>query len=83
MTLRNLVCHRTGVRGHDLLWYHAPWTPEESVRRIGLVPLDQPFRTRMQYQSTMFTAAGSAVGSSRPASRGTSSSANAFSNHWS
>jgi CubicO group peptidase (beta-lactamase class C family) len=63
VTLRDLVCHRTGVRGHDLLWYHAPWTPEESVRRVGLLPLDLPFRTRMQYQSTMFTAAGLAVGS--------------------
>jgi CubicO group peptidase (beta-lactamase class C family) len=63
VTLRDLVCHRTGLRGHDLLWYRAPWTPEESVRRVGLLPLDQPFRTRMQYQSTMFTAAGLAVGS--------------------
>ncbi len=63
VALRDLVCHRTGLRGHDLLWYHAPWTPEECVRRAGLLPLDQPFRTRMQYQSTMFTAAGLAVSS--------------------
>ncbi len=62
VTLRDLLCHRTGLRNHDLLWYHAPWSPEESVRRAGLLPLDQPFRTRMQYQSTMFTAAGLAVG---------------------
>jgi CubicO group peptidase (beta-lactamase class C family) len=61
--LRDLLCHRTGLHGHDLLWYHAPWSPEESVRRAGLLPLDQPFRTRMQYQSTMFSAAGLAVSS--------------------
>jgi len=61
VTLRDLVTHRTGLRGHDLLWYRSPWTPEEAVRRAGLLPLDRPFRTAFQYQSTMFTAAGLAV----------------------
>jgi CubicO group peptidase (beta-lactamase class C family) len=59
--IRDLLCHRTGVGSHDLLWYRAPWSPEVAVRRIGLVPLDKPFRTAFQYQSTMFTAAGFAV----------------------
>ncbi len=61
VTLRDLMCHRTGLRGHDLLWYRAPWLPEEAVRRAGLLPLDRPFRSAFQYQSTMFTAAGLAV----------------------
>ena len=61
VTLRDLVCHRTGLAHHDLLWYRSPWPPEEIVRRAGLLPLDQPFRTRFQYQSTMVTAAGLAV----------------------
>ncbi len=62
--LRDLVCHRTGLASNDLLWYRAPWSMEEMVRRAGMLPLDQPFRTRFQYQSTMFTAAGLAVASS-------------------
>ena len=61
--LRDLVCHRTGLASNDLLWYWAPWSMEEMVRRAGRLPLDQPFRTRFQYQSTMFTAAGLAVAS--------------------
>ncbi len=61
--LRDLVCHRTGLASNDLLWYRAPWSMEEMVRRAGKLPLDQPFRTRFQYQSTMFTAAGLAVAS--------------------
>jgi CubicO group peptidase (beta-lactamase class C family) len=60
--LRDLVCHRTGLAGHDLLWYRAPWKPEEAVRRAAHIPLDKPFRTTFQYQSTMFTAAGLGVG---------------------
>ncbi len=63
VTLRDLVCHRTGLAPHDLLWYRSPWPPEEVVRRVGLLPLDRPFRTTFQYQSTMFTAAGLAVAS--------------------
>ncbi len=59
--LRDLVTHRTGVGAHDLLWYHAPWPQEEIIRRVGRLPLDKPFRTTFQYQSTMFTAAGHAV----------------------
>jgi CubicO group peptidase (beta-lactamase class C family) len=63
VTLRDLVCHRTGVRGHDLLWYRSPWTQEEVIRKIGRVKPDGPFRASFLYQSTMFTAAGHAVAS--------------------
>jgi CubicO group peptidase (beta-lactamase class C family) len=63
VTLRDLVCHRTGVRGHDLLWYRSPWTQEEVIRRVGRVKPDGPFRASFHYQSTMFTAAGHAVAS--------------------
>jgi CubicO group peptidase (beta-lactamase class C family) len=63
VTLRDLVCHRTGLAGHDLLWYRSPWSQEEVIRRAGLLPLDRPFRSAFQYQSTMFTAAGLAVAS--------------------
>jgi CubicO group peptidase (beta-lactamase class C family) len=68
VTLRDLVTHRTGVASHDLLWYRAPWSAEERVRRVGLLPLDRPFRTTFQYQSVMFTAAGLAVGNAAQSS---------------
>ncbi len=63
VVLRDLLCHRTGLATRDLLWYRAPWTPEESVRRAGSLPLERPFRSAFQYQSTMFTAAGLALAS--------------------
>jgi CubicO group peptidase (beta-lactamase class C family) len=63
VTLRDLITHRTGLRGHDMLWYRSPWTQEDIIRRVGRLPLDKPFRTTFQYQSTMFTAAGFAVAS--------------------
>jgi CubicO group peptidase (beta-lactamase class C family) len=62
VNLRDLLTHRTGVAPHEYLWYHSPLTPEEMVRRVGLVPLEKPFRTAFQYQSVMYTAAGLAAG---------------------
>jgi CubicO group peptidase (beta-lactamase class C family) len=61
--LRDLLCHRTGLASHDALWFRAPWKPEETVRRVGKLPLARPFRTAWQYQSTMWTAAGLAAAS--------------------
>jgi CubicO group peptidase (beta-lactamase class C family) len=58
MTLRDLACHRTGVGSHDLLWYHAPWSLEERIRRVAALELDKPFRTAFQYQTALFGAAG-------------------------
>jgi CubicO group peptidase (beta-lactamase class C family) len=62
VTLRDLVSHRTGVGSHELLWYRAPWSQEETIRKIGKVKLDYPFRSGFRYQTTMFTTAGWAVG---------------------
>ncbi len=59
--LRDLLCHRTGVATNAYLWYRAPWTRAELIRRIGLVPLSKPFRTTFQYQNTMWVVAGQAA----------------------
>src|SRR5262249_57330656 len=61
VTLRDLVCHRTGVGPHEFLCYRAPWGVEEQIRRIGRVPLGKSFRSTFQYQNAMFLAAGEAV----------------------
>ncbi len=59
--LRDLLCHRTGVAPHEMLWYRAAWSQEEAIRRLAHLPLAQPFRTAFQYQTTMYTAAGFAL----------------------
>ncbi len=64
VTLRDLICHRTGLARHDELWFAAPWTREEIIRHIGAVPLDKPFRSAWQYQNIMFLTAGTAVAKS-------------------
>ena len=61
VTLRDLLCHRTGLSSHEFLWYHSPLSPEEQVRRIGLVKPSRSFRSTFQYQNIMVCAAGLAV----------------------
>ncbi len=61
VTLRDLVCHRTGLSRNDLLWDESPWGREEILRRIGLVRLNRPFRTTYQYNNIMFLAAAEAI----------------------
>lgn len=61
VTLRDIASHRTGVAGHDLLWYHAPWDLSETIRRAARLPVEKPFRGAFQYSSIMVAAAGRAV----------------------
>jgi CubicO group peptidase (beta-lactamase class C family) len=62
VTLRDLVCHRTGVASHDMLWYRAPWSLEERIRKVGKLELEKPFRSAFQYQTVLFGTAGLAAG---------------------
>jgi CubicO group peptidase (beta-lactamase class C family) len=61
VTVRDLVCHRTGLPRHDMLWYRSPYTREDILRRIGNAKLTASFRSTYQYQNICFLAAGEAV----------------------
>jgi CubicO group peptidase (beta-lactamase class C family) len=58
LTVRDLLCHRTGLHGHDLLWYRAPWSLDHALSKVPLLPLDYPFRGGYRYNSLTFMAAG-------------------------
>jgi len=58
VSIRDLLSHRTGVAGNDLLWYHAPWNIDHTLKQVSLLPLDYPFRGGYRYNSIMYLAAG-------------------------
>lgn len=63
VTLRDLLTHRTGVPGADLLWYLDPHAPrEELIRKLAYVAPNAGFRAKFEYQNLMYVAAGYAVG---------------------
>jgi CubicO group peptidase (beta-lactamase class C family) len=61
VAIRDLLCHRTGVPGNDLLWYHSPFTVDEVIAKVDRLPLTYPFRAGFDYNSIMFMAAGRAA----------------------
>lgn len=62
VTLRDLLVHRTGLPGADLLWYGSSFSREDIVRRLAYIHPDAGFRTVFQYQNAMYVTLGYAVG---------------------
>lgn len=60
--LCDLLCHRIGLAAHDLLWYGAPWSIEESVRRMAFLERSTSFRSTYEYNNLAYLAAGLAIG---------------------
>ncbi len=58
-TLRDLLCHRTGLQKCDLLGAH--FGPREILRRIKFVPAAAEPRTKMTYSNPMYTVLGEVV----------------------
>jgi CubicO group peptidase (beta-lactamase class C family) len=61
VTIRDLLSHRTGVGGHDLLWYRSKWGVDDVLKKIEQIPPSYPFRDGFQYSSLMYMAAGRGV----------------------
>src|SRR5439155_14160243 len=58
-TLRDVLCHRTGVgKGEDALYYEMPISRSELLQRLPEVQQAVPFRTEWRYSNLMYTVAG-------------------------
>ena len=62
MTLRDLLCHRSGLPRHDLSWYNTPATREQIIDRVRYLEPTSDFRTNFQYQNLMYMTAGYLAG---------------------
>lgn len=61
LTIRDLLCHRSGLARHDLLWFDMPYGRDEVLRRLRAAKPNSSFRTQFGYQNIMFLAAGQVV----------------------
>jgi len=60
-TVRDLLCHRTGLPRHDNVWYALKATREELAGRLRHLEPSKDFRARWQYQNLMYVVAGMAI----------------------
>jgi CubicO group peptidase (beta-lactamase class C family) len=58
ITPRDLMCHRSGLPGHDLVWYGTDFSRKEIIENLRYLEPSMPFRTTFQYQNMMFATAG-------------------------
>lgn len=63
LTVRDLVCHRSGLGtfSGDLLWYETTYSPAEILQRARHLRPVAGFRSSYGYQNLMFIAAGQVV----------------------
>lgn len=60
-TLRDLVTHRTGLPGTDMLWLLEPYSMPEMIRRLRYIQPTASFRAQMQYQNVVYAVAGTVI----------------------
>ena len=58
VTLRDLLAHRTGLFGGDLISWGSTFSRQELVERIRYLEQIAPLRTQFQYNNNVFAAAG-------------------------
>lgn len=62
VTLRDLLCHRTGMPRHDLLWSGLSIDSAEVIKRWGKGRPSTSFRSKWEYSNVPFTTAGVIAG---------------------
>ena len=58
ITARDLVTHRSGLPGHDMMWFATQLNRREIVQRLQYLEPTCDLRSRFQYQNLMFMLAG-------------------------
>jgi CubicO group peptidase (beta-lactamase class C family) len=58
LTVRDLVCHRSGLPRHDLAWYNSDATRSELVHRLRYLEPFADLREEFHYQNLMYLTAG-------------------------
>ena len=58
VTPRDLLCHRTGLPRHDMIWYASNFNRREIFDRLQYLELSKDLRTTFQYNNLMFMTAG-------------------------
>nr|WP_186322975.1 serine hydrolase [Paenibacillus xylanexedens] len=62
LTMRDMLCHRSGLPRHEMVWYNSPRSREELVHSLRYLEPNHNFRSKWQYQNLMYMTAGYLIG---------------------
>lgn len=58
VTLRDMLSHRTGISGHDAIWYQTSDTRKQLFEKVKYLEPSAPLRQSFLYNNLMYAAAG-------------------------
>ena len=61
VTLRDMLSHRTGIAGHNGIWYKSDFTQKDLFDRLRYLDPSAPPRTAFLYNNVMYSGAGYAI----------------------
>lgn len=61
ITLRDILCHRSGLPRHEYSWYGSDFTKEELMYNLRYLEPNKPIRTKFQYNNYGYILAGYAI----------------------
>ncbi len=61
ITLRDLLCHRSGLPLGNMLWQNGAFDRDEIIRRLRYLRATSSFRSRFGYQNLLYLVAGQVV----------------------
>jgi CubicO group peptidase (beta-lactamase class C family) len=61
ITVRDLLCHRSGLPRYDTVWYGSAASRDDILRRLRYAKPNTSFRSQFGYQNIMYVAAGQVV----------------------
>lgn len=61
VTLRDMLCHRTGISGNDSIWYGSTFTRREVFSKIKFLEPKATIRTEFIYSNVMYIAVGEII----------------------
>jgi CubicO group peptidase (beta-lactamase class C family) len=61
MTIRDLLCHRSGLDRTEAVWYGSAASRDEIIRRLRFIKPASSFRSKFGYQNMMYMVAGQII----------------------
>ena len=61
VTMRDMLSHRTGIAGHNGIWYKSDFTQKDIFDRLRYLDPAAPPRTTFLYNNVMYSGAGHAI----------------------
>lgn len=61
LTVRDLLCHRSGLPRHEYSWYGSDFTKDELIHNLRYLEPNQPIRAKFQYNNYGYILAGHIV----------------------